>query len=101
MTYVLIETDFRNIERLNGLSLFLFSFGAIWLSIFISFVTGWMYAEKLSESIILLTRVVTYVSLLSTILCYVFGIYFFISRKRDVEEIKSQHKVREATIKRQ
>jgi hypothetical protein len=95
MTYVLMESDFKNITRLNAWSIFCFSLGAIFLSVFISIMTGLIFSQPLSPDMTQLVRLATHVTGWGWAICYAVGGWFWWRKNQDITEIKNEHKVKQ------
>lgn len=93
ITYTFLESDLKNITRLNGWSLFLITFGSFWLSIFFGLLFGWLYSDNPTDAAILVTKVGCVVSGGASVVSYGFASYFVRRRQSDIEDVKKEHRV--------
>lgn len=99
MTYVLFESHFDAIAGFNTSAFVCFSLAGVLFSVFISMATGWMFASGLSEPVVLTTKVIAWVSGLSTLALVSGGIALTLQKKSQVDRIKKKTEAKNAIIK--
>lgn len=90
MTYILAESDFKIIAYLNAVALGFFSASSLSFSIFLSFLTGWMFADNPTLEIQLIGRVVTFASIGFTFIFLVVALISLYRRKGHIQQIRNE-----------
>jgi hypothetical protein len=98
MTYVLLESQFDNIARLNASSLLCFNIASICFGVFTGTTLGWLYAGELSDPVKYVTKILSYVSGAVTIVLVIFGIVFWYQKGSDLKKLKKNTEVREVSL---
>jgi hypothetical protein len=93
MTYVIFDTEFDSITRLNSAALTRFSLGSFFLSMLISIWLSWIFADapEATEIQRLFLIYGTVIFSFLTVIFYVFGTWALITRKNEQDKIKNEH----------
>ncbi len=98
MTYVLLDSQFTNLTRLNTAALICFNLASLCFAVFFGMLTGWLFADHLSDSVLLATKVIAVIFAGAALILLIGGLVFFFQRWNDEGKIRKATKAKDPTV---